>query len=33
MSVPQNRNQDTGVHTFTVNGEINDIISVTRDSS
>jgi len=33
MSCPQNRNQDTGVHTFTVNGEITDISSVTRDAS
>ena len=30
MSCPQNRNQDTGVHTFTVNGEITEITSITR---
>lgn len=33
MSIPQNRNQDTGVHTFTVNGEITEIIDITRTVS
>ncbi len=33
MSCPQNRNQDTGAHTFTVNGEITDITSITRSVS
>lgn len=33
MSCPQNRNQDTGVHTFTVNGEITAITSITRTVS
>lgn len=30
MSCPQNRNQDTGVHTFTVNGEITSIEKIDR---
>ena len=30
MSVPQTRTEETGVHDFQVNGEITDIISVTR---
>jgi hypothetical protein len=33
MSIPQNRNQDTGVHTFTVNGEITEITNITRTAS
>lgn len=33
MSIPQNRNQDTGVHTFTVNGEITEITDITRTAS
>lgn len=33
MSCPQNRNQDTGVHTFTVNGEITDITDITRTAT
>jgi len=33
MSCPQNRNEDTGVHTFTASGEITDIVSITRTAS
>ncbi len=33
MSCPQNRNQDTGVHTFNVIGEITDIVSITRSAA
>jgi len=33
MSVPQNRIKDTGVHSFTVNGEITSIISISRNAS
>lgn len=30
MSCPQNRAEDTGAHTFSVNGEITEITSITR---
>jgi hypothetical protein len=33
MSIPLNRLQDTGVHTFTVNGEITSITTIARAST
>lgn len=33
MSCPQNRSQDAGTHTFTVNGEITEITSIDRSAS